>query len=57
MDKPAADGKTAETDLYLLTKNSLHRIVITYPAEEQGKYFSYIEYMINTMGTNETDLG
>ena len=57
VDKPAADGKTAETDLYLLTKNSLHRIVITYPAEEQGTYFSYIEYMINTMGTNETDLG
>ena len=57
VDKPAADGKTAETDLYLLTKNSLHRIVITYPAEEKGTYLSYIEYMINTMGTNETDLG
>ena len=51
------EGKTGQTDLYLLTKTSLHHITICYPAEEQGTYSIYIEYMINTMETNETDLG
>ena len=41
----------------MLTGNSFHQIIICYPSEEQGTYFPYIEYMINTMETNETDLG
>ncbi len=57
IDRIMNGGKTGQTDLYLLTKNSFHHITIRYPAEEQGTYFTYIEYMINTMETNETDLG
>ena len=56
-DRITARGATGQTDLYLLTKSSFHHIVIRYPAEEKGTYFTYIEYMINTMETNETDLG
>ncbi len=56
-DRIINEGKTGQTDLYLLTKTSLHHIMICYPAEEQGTFFTYIEYMINTMETNETDLG
>jgi len=57
VDRISDDGKYGKTDLYLLTANSFHHIVIRYPAEEKGTYFSYIEYMINTMETKETDLG
>ena len=57
IDRIMNGGKTGQTDLYYLTKTSFHHITICYPAEEQGTYFSYIEYMINTMETNETDLG
>ena len=56
-DRVTDDGKTGQTDLYLLTEHSFHHIILRYPAEEQGTYFTYIEYMINTMETNETDLG
>ena len=57
IDRIMNGGKTGQTDLYLLAKTSFHHITIRYPAEEQGTYFTYIEYMINTMETNETDLG
>lgn len=57
IDRITDNGKTGRTDLYLLTKKSFHHITICYPAKEQGTYFPYIEYMINTMETNETDLG
>ena len=57
IDRIADGGKTGQTDLYLLTKHSFHHIVIRYPAAEQETFLTYIEYMINTMGTNETDLG
>lgn len=57
IDRILNGGKTGQTDLYLLTKTSFHHITVCYPAEEQGTYFTYIEYIINTMGTNETDLG
>ena len=43
--------------LLKLTKKSFHHIVICYPSDEKGTYFTYIEYMINTLETNETDLG
>ena len=51
------DGSTIQTDLYYLTEKSFHHIILTYPAGEEEKYSSYIEYMINTMETNDTDLG
>ena len=56
-DRITDEGKTIQTDLYLLTGHSFHHITICYPATEQGTYFTYIEYMVNTMETNETDLG
>ena len=56
-DRITDEGKTGRTDLYLLTERSFHHIILRYPAAEQGTYFAYIEYMINTMETNETDLG
>ena len=49
--------KIGQTDLYLLTPKSLHHVILRYPAEEKGTYDAYIEYMINTMETNGTDLG
>lgn len=57
VDRTVNGGKTGKTDLYFQTGKSFHHIIIEYPAEEQGTYFSYIEYMINTMSTDETDLG
>ena len=57
IDRVLEEGRTGQTDLYLLTEHSFHHIIIRYPAEEKGTYFTYIEYMINTMETNETDLG
>ena len=56
-DRSTNEGKTGRTDLYLLTKQSFHHITICYPAEEKETYFTYIEYMINTMETKGTDLG
>lgn len=57
VDRLTDDGKTGQTDLYLLTDHSLHHIILRYLPEEQEIYFSYIEYMINTMETNGSDLG
>lgn len=57
VDRITEGGKIGQTDLYLLTEHSFHHVILRYPAEEQGTYFTYIEYMINTMETNETDLG
>ena len=51
------DGSNIRTDLYYLTGKSFHHIILTYPVGEEEKYSSYIEYMINTMETNDTDLG
>ena len=56
-DRKTDQGKTGQTDLYLLAAHSFHHIVLRYPSEEQEIYDSYIEYMINTMGTDETDQG
>ena len=56
-DRVTGKGKTVQTDLYFLTEHSFHHVIIVYPAEEKGTYSNYIEYMINTMETNETDLG
>ena len=56
-DRATDNGKTVQTDLYFLTEHSFHHIIICYPAEEKGTYSTYIEYMINTMETNDTDLG
>ena len=57
VDRLTEDGTKVQTDLYLLTEKSFHHIILKYPEEEKGTYFSYIEYMINTMSTDETDLG
>lgn len=56
-DRLTDEEKNRQTDLYFLTPKSLHHIVMKYPEDEKGTYFSYIEYMINTMETNETDQG
>ena len=57
VDRLTEDGTKVQTDLYLLTEKSFHHIILKYPEEEKGTYFSYIEYMINTMSTRETDQG
>ena len=48
---------SCRTELYLLTEKSFHHITIVYPAAEQNTFLPYIEYMINTMGTKDTDQG
>lgn len=50
-------GTRCQTDLYFITEKSFHHITIQYPAEEQEKYDPYIEYMINTMGTEASEQG
>ena len=57
VDRVLRDAGRCRTDLYLIGKDSFHHVTIEYPADEQETYAPYIEYMINTMGTNETDLG
>ena len=56
-DRTTDSGAVVQTDLYLLTEHSFHHVVLRFPSEEQQMYYSYLEYMINTMETNETDLG
>ncbi len=56
-DRQTENGETGQTDLYFLTEKSFHHVVICYPEKEKETYFSYIEYMINTMETKETDQG
>ena len=57
VDTEEDDGKMSRTDLYFLAENSFHHVIIRFPAEEKEIYLPYIEYMINTMETKETDLG
>ena len=57
LTRSADQGKLVQTDLYYLTDKSLHHIILRYPSEEKETYASYIDYMINTMETNESDLG
>ena len=56
-DRNTDNGQNGQTDLYFLTENSFHHITIRYPAAEKEIYYSYIEYMINTMETTGSDLG
>lgn len=56
-DHSTGSGGPCRTDLYFITEKSFHHITLTYPAEEQDAYITYIDYMINTMETDNTDLG
>jgi hypothetical protein len=56
-DRTTDNGSVGQTDLYFLTETSFHHIILRYPSEEKETYFSYIEYMINTMEAKDTDLG
>ena len=49
--------KIIQTDLYFLTDKSFHHIILRYPSEQEGTYSSYIDYMINTMETSDSELG
>ena len=49
--------KMIQTDLYFLTDKSFHHIILRYPSEQEGTYSSYIDYMINTMETSDSELG
>jgi len=57
VDTTEDEGKIYRTELYFLTEKSFHHVIIRFPAEEKDIYSPYIEYMINTMETNDTDLG
>ncbi len=57
VDRTLDGGIRCRTDLYLIAKNSFHHVTIEYPAEEQKTYGPYIEYMINTMETKESEQG
>lgn len=56
-DRELDGGKRIQTDIYFITSRSFHHITIEYPAEDQTEYASYINYMINSMTANETDMG
>lgn len=51
------EGKTCRTELYFIAEKSFHHIIIRFPADEKDIYLPYIEYMINTMETNDSDQG
>ena len=55
--RQAEKDKMVQTDLYYLTEKSFHHIILRYPSEEEETYSSYIDYMINTMETNDSELG
>ena len=57
VDRKTQNGTRCRTDLYLIAKQSFHHVIIEYPAEEQETYGTYIEYMINTMETKESEQG
>ena len=57
VDRKTQNGARCRTDLYLIAKQSFHHVIIEYPAEEQETYGTYIEYMINTMETKESEQG
>jgi len=57
VDRITGRGEMGQTDLYFITDKSFHHITIRYPSDEKERFFSYIEYMINTMETNDTDVG
>jgi hypothetical protein len=57
MDRSTGNGEGIRTDLYFLTSGSFHHITLFYPAEEKENYNPFIEYMINSMETDQTDLG
>ncbi len=57
LDRTLDGGDRCRTDLYLVTKTSFHHVIIEYPAKEQEVYGPYIEYMINTMETKESEQG
>ena len=57
VDRVLRDAGRCRTDLYLIGKDSFHHVMIQYPADEQETYAPYIEYMINTMETKESEQG
>ena len=57
VDRVLGDASRCRTDLYLIGKGSFHHVTVEYPAEEQETYAPYIEYMINTMETKESEQG
>ena len=57
VDRTPGNSTRCRTDLYLVAKDSFHHISIEYPAEEKETYTLFIEYMVNTMETKESELG
>ena len=57
VDRTLEGGKRMRTDLYLVAKGSFHHVTLEYPAEDLETYGPYIEYMINTMETKESEQG
>ena len=57
VDRKTGDGQRCRSDLYIIEKDSFHHVTIEYPAEEQEKYILYIEFMVNTMETKESEQG
>ena len=57
MDRKTDEGRMVQTDLYLVTENSFHHIILRYPVDQQELYIPYIEYMINTFSNSETEQG
>ena len=57
VDRTLEGGKRMRTDFYLVAKESFHHVTLEYPAEDLETYGPYIEYMINTMETKESEQG
>jgi len=57
VDRVTGDGTRCRTDLYLAAKDSFHHVILEYPAEEQETWGTYIDYMVNTMATKESEQG
>ena len=57
VDRTLEGGKRMRTDLYLVAKESFHHVTLEYPAGDLETYGPFIEYMINTMETKESEQG
>lgn len=57
VDRSLENAARCQTNLYLVAKDSFHHVTVEYPAEDQEVWKPYIEYMINTMETKESEQG
>ena len=44
-------------EIYLLSKNWMHHLTMRYPSDQAETYNTYLSYLVNSLTTQESDLG